>query len=44
MTKDEILQRIDLLGDEMDANEEENRVMQDEINDLYDQLDNLEEA
>lgn len=31
--------RISLLSDEMDANEEENRTMQAEINALYKQID-----
>lgn len=42
MTKEEIESRIDMLGDEMDANEEENRQMQQEIDDLYEMLDNME--
>lgn len=39
MTKDEVLARISVLSDEMDANEEENRTMQAEIDDLYARLD-----
>ncbi len=39
MTKQEILDRIRLLAGEIDANEEENRVMQEEINSLYAKID-----
>ncbi|WP_276323014.1 hypothetical protein [Burkholderia cepacia] len=39
MTKDEMLARISVLSDEMDANDEENRTMQAEIDDLYVRLD-----
>lgn len=39
MTKEEILARVRMLSDEMDANDEENRQMQDEINSLYARLD-----
>lgn len=39
MTKDEMLARISVLSDEMDANDEENRTMQAEIDDLYARLD-----
>lgn len=42
MTKDEALARIDLLSEEMDANEEENRMMQDEIDKLYKKIDTEE--
>jgi hypothetical protein len=38
MTKEEIESRIDLLCDEMDANEEENRMMQQEVDKLYKML------
>lgn len=41
MTEQEIRERIRDLSDEMDANDEENRLNQDEINKLYAQLDNL---
>jgi len=43
MTKEEILARIDMLGDEIDANEEENRQMQYEIDDLYEKLDVMDD-
>jgi len=43
MNKDEILQRIRLLADEMSANEEENQMMEDEITELYEELDAIEE-
>ena len=39
MTKQEMKDRISLLGGEIDANEEENRVMQEEINSLYAKID-----
>ncbi|WP_166721897.1 hypothetical protein [Burkholderia sp. Tr-862] len=39
MTKEQMLARISVLSDEMDANEEENRMMQAEIDDLYARLD-----
>lgn len=42
MTKEEIESRIDLLADEMDANEEENRMMQREIDTLYKMLDKMD--
>ena len=35
MTKEEMLARIKLLGDEIDANEEENRMYQEYITYLY---------
>jgi pyrroloquinoline quinone (PQQ) biosynthesis protein C len=41
MTKEEILQRINVLSNEIDANEEENRFMQTDIDSLYEQLDAL---
>jgi hypothetical protein len=42
MTKEQILARISLLSDEMDANEEENRTMQAEIDSLYARVDALQ--
>lgn len=39
MTKEEMEARIKMLSDEMDANEEENRDMQQEINKLYAEID-----
>lgn len=39
MTKQEMLDKIKWLSDEIDANEEESRAMQDEINALYAKLD-----
>lgn len=41
LTKQEMLERIDLLSGEMNANEEENKVMQDEITSLYAKIDAL---
>lgn len=38
-TKQEMLDRINLLAGEIDANEEENRMMQEEINGLYAKID-----
>jgi pyrroloquinoline quinone (PQQ) biosynthesis protein C len=43
MTKEEIQARIDVLCDEMDANEEENRTMQSEVDQLYKMLDKMYE-
>lgn len=40
-TREQMEARISLLSDEMDANEEENRTMQAEINALYKQIDEL---
>lgn len=40
-TKESITDRISMLSDEIDANEEENRSMQEEINKLYDKLDSF---
>jgi len=40
-TKEEMQARVNLLSQEIDANEEENRMMQDEINDLYAKIDAL---
>lgn len=39
MTKEQMLARINLLSDEIDANEEENRAMQAEIDGLYARID-----
>lgn len=39
MTKQEKLERINLLSGEIDANEEENRLMQAEITKLYAEID-----
>ena len=44
MTKEEMLARISELSDEIDANEQENMLMQDEINDLYKALDKETES
>ncbi|MFM5296543.1 hypothetical protein ACEUAI_20150 [Aeromonas veronii] len=44
MTKEEMLARISELSDEIDANEQENMLMQDEINELYKALDKETEA
>ena len=44
MTKEEIEARISLLSDEMDANEEENRMMQREIDILYEQMSQMEDV
>ncbi|WP_157643312.1 hypothetical protein [Burkholderia ubonensis] len=41
MTKEQMLARISLLSDEIDANEEENREMQTEIDGLYARIDAL---
>lgn len=43
MTKLEMLARIDLLSNEIDANEEENYSMQKEIDKLYEKIDNIKE-
>lgn len=40
MTKEQIEARVRLLEDEIEANEQENRHMQNELDDLYEQLDN----
>lgn len=42
MTREEIEARISLLSNEIDCNEEENRMMQEEIDQLYEKLDELE--
>lgn len=39
MTKEQMQDRINLLSDEIDANEEENRTMQAEIDSLYARID-----
>lgn len=39
MTKEQMQDRINLLADEIDANEEENRTMQAEIDSLYARID-----
>lgn len=39
MTKQEMLSRIKILSDEIDANEDENRFMRKEIDDLYAKID-----
>lgn len=39
MTKQQLLDRISLLTGEIDANEEENRMMQEEVNQLYARVD-----
>lgn len=41
MTKQEILKRISVLSDEIDANEEENRFMQAQIDVLYEEFEAL---
>lgn len=41
MTKEQMEARISVLSDEIDANEEENRAMNDEIERLYKQIDAL---
>jgi pyrroloquinoline quinone (PQQ) biosynthesis protein C len=43
VTKEEIKERISLLSDEMDANDEENRMMQREVDQLYSMLDKMHE-
>jgi FtsZ-binding cell division protein ZapB len=42
MTKQEALDRIELLSDEIDANEEENCMMEKEIESLYAMIEELE--
>jgi hypothetical protein len=39
LTEQQMLDRVELLGDEMDANDEENRAMQSEIDTLYAKID-----
>jgi hypothetical protein len=39
MTREQMLARISALSDEMDANDEENRMMQAEIDSLYAKVD-----
>lgn len=41
MTKEQIKDRINLLSSEIDANEDENKVMQAEITALYQKIDAL---
>jgi len=41
MSEEKMLERIEILSSEMDANEEENRAMQNEINALYAKIDSL---
>lgn len=41
MTKEQMEARISVLSDEIDANEEENRMMQSEIDELYKRIDAL---
>lgn len=41
LTKQEMLDRINLLSGEMDANDEENKMMQEEITSLYAKIDTL---
>ena len=43
-TREHMLARISLLSDEMDANDEENRAMQTEIDALYEKIDATEAA
>lgn len=43
MTEQETLDRIKVLSNEMDANDEENRVYQAEINSLYAKIDAIKE-
>ncbi len=40
-TRKDVKERISLVSDEMDANEEENRCMQSEIDKLYEELETL---
>jgi pyrroloquinoline quinone (PQQ) biosynthesis protein C len=44
LTKEEIEARINVLSDEMAANDEENRAMQEEIDGLYKQLDSMKDC
>lgn len=41
MTKQQMMDRVKMLSAEMDANDKENRVMQDEITNLYAKIDAL---
>jgi len=43
-TREEIETRISMLSDEMDANEEENRSIQQEIDSLYGKLDAIDDG
>jgi len=42
-TKAQLLDRVSMLSDEMDANDEENRAMQSEIDGLYAQIDAMKD-
>ncbi|MBL0436821.1 hypothetical protein ACTG2K_22725 [Aeromonas caviae] len=44
MTKEQMLARISVLSEEIDANEEENMTMQAEIDALYKELDKESQA
>jgi len=44
MTKDQMLSKISQLSDEIDANEDENRAMQEQINQLYARIDAMPDA
>lgn len=44
MTKEQMEARISLLSDEIDANEAENRIMQDEIDQLYMRIESLNQS
>ena len=44
MTEQQLLDRIKLLADEMEANDEENRAMQSEIDTLYAKIDAAKET
>lgn len=41
-TKEEALQQINMLSDEIDANDEENTLLQREIDELYKRIDSGE--
>ena len=44
MTQQQMHDRINFLSDEIDANEDETRLMQDEINLLYQRIDEANHA
>jgi len=44
MTKEQMLSKISQLSDEIDANEEENRAIQEQINQLYVRIDSMPDA
>ncbi|MCP1515580.1 hypothetical protein [Pseudomonas rhodesiae] len=44
MTKDQMLSKISQLSDEIDANEDENRAMQEQIDQLYARIDAMPDA